>query len=305
MANEVELPQIVCEGASGGPRLLITGGVHGDEFEPMAAIRRLAGRVTSETLAGTLTLAPVVNEPAFRRGSRTADDGLDLARVCPGDPLGSATQRIAHKLSELIRDADYYIDLHTGGSALSVYPLAGYMLHPDQQVREQQRAMARFFNLPLVWGTDPTLDGRSLSVARDANIPAIYVEYQGGGGCDAAGVEAMVEGCLNVMGYLEMLDRSPPPSRLVYDVQETHPESGFLQQSLPAPCSGFFETAVSLGDFVEEGQPIGWVVDATGRQRVAVPADKKGLVICLRTLPAVAVNDSLGYIIEIAEKTHE
>ena len=28
--------------ASAGPHLLITGGVHGDEFEPMAAIRRTA-----------------------------------------------------------------------------------------------------------------------------------------------------------------------------------------------------------------------------------------------------------------------
>ncbi|MCH8241205.1 MAG: succinylglutamate desuccinylase/aspartoacylase family protein [Planctomycetes bacterium] len=29
------------EGQTTGPHLLITGGVHGDEFEPMAAIRRL------------------------------------------------------------------------------------------------------------------------------------------------------------------------------------------------------------------------------------------------------------------------
>ena len=49
------------------PHLLITGGVHGDEFEPIAAIRRLidlfdgdSARV--ESLDGRLTLVPIVNE---------------------------------------------------------------------------------------------------------------------------------------------------------------------------------------------------------------------------------------------------
>ena len=85
-------------GQEPGPHLLITGGVHGDEFEPMAAVRLLIRRVCPESLRGRLTLVPVVNEPAFRRGQRTAEDGLDLARTCPGRPDGSVTERIAHAL---------------------------------------------------------------------------------------------------------------------------------------------------------------------------------------------------------------
>lgn len=304
MANVVELKRIVCKGASRGPRLLVTGGVHGDEFEPMVAIRRLAGLVSKEALAGTVTMVPVVNEAAFQRGSRTAEDGLDLARVCPGDPQGSTTQRIANKMSRLICDSDFYIDLHTGGTKLSVYPLAGYTVHPDRKVRERQHDMARAFNLPLVWGTDPTLDGRSLSVARDANIPAIYVEYHGAAVCDSSGVHAMVNGCLNVMASLAMLDRPLPTSRVVFDVEDTSPGSGFLQRSHPAPLSGFFEQAVSLGDYVERGQPIGWVVDPLGRQRVVIPAETTGMVICLRTFSAVEENDCLGTLIETGKKTN-
>src|ERR1700730_13762254 len=93
-----------------GPHLLITGGVHGDEFEPMAAIRRLSGQLRPEELRGRVTLVPVVNEPAFRLGRRTAEDGLDLARTCPGRQDGSVTEQIAFALSELIGTADYYID---------------------------------------------------------------------------------------------------------------------------------------------------------------------------------------------------
>lgn len=83
----------------------------------MMAVRRLGEELDPGTLRGEVTLVPVVNEPAFHRGTRTADDGLDLARTCPGRPDGSETERVAHALSELIRSHDHFIDLHTGGTA--------------------------------------------------------------------------------------------------------------------------------------------------------------------------------------------
>src|SRR5689334_6644516 len=126
----------VMEGSQGGPHLLITGGVHGDEFEPPLAIHHLAQRPELASLHGRLTLVPVVNEAAFARANRVADDGLDLARTCPGRPDGSVTEQAAFALAELIRAADFYVDLHTGGTALSVWPLVGYMLHPRGNVFE-------------------------------------------------------------------------------------------------------------------------------------------------------------------------
>ena len=47
------------------------------------------------------------------------DDQLDLARTCPGRSDGSVTEQTAWALSESIRSADFYIDLHTGGTELS------------------------------------------------------------------------------------------------------------------------------------------------------------------------------------------
>ena len=42
-------------------------------------------------------------------------------------------------MSRLIRSADYYIDLHTGGALFDISPLAGYVLHADQTVLDRQR----------------------------------------------------------------------------------------------------------------------------------------------------------------------
>ena len=37
----MKLPQRILHGDHDGPALLVTGGVHGDEFEPMETARRL------------------------------------------------------------------------------------------------------------------------------------------------------------------------------------------------------------------------------------------------------------------------
>lgn len=296
----MQLQQRIIKGQHAGPHLLITGGVHGDEFEPMVAIRRLMTRPELRQLHGTLTLVPVVNEAALARGSRVAEDGLDLARTCPGRADGSITERTAHALSALIREADYYIDLHTGGTALSVWPLAGYMLHPNAEVLERQRVMARAFNLPLIWGTDPNLDGRSLSVARDANVPAIYAEYEGGGRVNSAGIEAYVGGCLNVMAALGMLDRPPHVSRVELAIEDPRPSSGHMQRCYPAPAAGCFESAVELGQAIQAGDPLGCVVDPLGQERHEVRSTQTGRIIVLRTLAAVHQGDSLAVILETA-----
>lgn len=285
-------------GDSPGPRLLITGGVHGDEFEAMAAIRQLARQVDRQALRGSVTLVPVVNEAAFLRGQRTADDHLDLARTCPGRADGTVTERTAHALSELIQAADYYIDLHSGGTIMSVWPLAGYTLHPDPDMLAVQRRMARAFNLPVVWGTDPSLPGRSLSVARDARVPAIYAEYLGSGLCSDAGVAAYVQGCQNVMVELNMLDGTRPASQVRHAVEDRRESSGHMQVCHPAPQAGFFEPAVSLGDRIETGQLLGTVSDVLGDEVAEVRASFSGLVLALRTFSRVMSGDSLGVVLE-------
>ena len=267
----------------------------------MLAIRKLDSELNRRgLLSGQVTLIPVVNAGAFRLGRRTGEDGLDLARTCPGRPDGTMTERLAHDLTtNYIHNADYYIDLHTGGLRLQVHPLCGYMLHPYPAVLERQRRMARAFGLPIVWGTDPTLEGRTLSVARDANIPAIYAEYLGGGGCDPHGVDAYVRGCLNVLIDLGIIHGAPDPSvspPLV--IEDTRPNSGYLQIQNPAPMDGFFECAVKLGQRVRCGDRLGNVSDALGAKRSLLTADRDGIVLVARSFASVETGDSVAVILE-------
>ena len=279
-----------------GPHLLITDGVHGDEFESISAIHRIQTWIQDEIVHGVVTLVPVVNEAAFLRGHRTADDGLDLARTCPGNIDGSVTEQTAHELSELICSADYYIDLHTGGTRISVAPLAGYVLHPNMEVLEPTRQMARAFNLPIIWGTDWRLEGRSLSIARDANVPAIYCEYLGGAQCSIDGINAYENGCKNVMGWLDMIAHSQPDTLIEHFVEDPRPGAGHLQINNPAPFDGVFIASVSLGDSISAGEIYGTLTTMDGTKSVELIAETSGIVILLHTFPGVNTSDPLCVI---------
>ena len=158
-----------------GPEILITAGVHGDEFEPILASLELIKQLPLLLRKGVVTVVPVVNVTAYDQGIRYGEDGLDLARICPGTQEGTASERNAFQVTELIKNADYLVDMHTGGMAHYILPMSGFMLHPSEDVLAIQREMAFACNFPVVWGTDYAPNGRSLSIARDLNIQAIYL----------------------------------------------------------------------------------------------------------------------------------
>src|SRR5262249_37343747 len=125
--SPVGLPVLIIRGAAPGKKVLITAGVHGDEFEGMAALWQLYEALDPRGSAGSLVAVPVATPPAFEGALRTTpDDRQDMARVFPGDPAGTVTEQLAHALAHrLIRHADFYCDLHSAGQYYAMPPLAG------------------------------------------------------------------------------------------------------------------------------------------------------------------------------------
>ncbi|SHM53634.1 hypothetical protein SAMN04488057_10261 [Cyclobacterium lianum] len=289
-------PIITIRSSKPGPEGLIIAGVHGDEYEPILAVRQLIVELRDKIGKGSLTLVPVVNKGAFLAGARLGLDGLDLARTCPGKKGGSITEKVAHEISKLIRKADFLIDMHTGGNLFEISPLAGYMLHPNSEVLETQRGMAEAFNLPIIWGTSPLLEGRTLSVARDENVPAIYTEYLGGG-FHPKGTEDLVAGCKNVLAYFGMLPFVRRDSKVTLKIEDNQPGSGHLQEMYPAPEEGIFEAAVALGQLVRQNELLGYICDYSNEKKIEVFARQEGKVFLIRAVPMTKKGDALAGIL--------
>ncbi len=297
-----------------GPRLLITAGIHGDEYLPMLAVKELIDRFDSnaafrENLRGSVTLIPIANQAAYERGNRCGADNIDLARVFPGAPNGNPTEQLACSLSDEIRKSNFFVDLHTGGTELCVFPLAGYTLHRDRSILDQQRQLAIAFGLPFVWGTSADLQGRSLSLARDCGVPAIYVEYLGayrelaealsGAAQSRTPDHPLVAGCLNIMRHLGMLSEIAEPLPVACDVvEDERPGAGHMQVAHPAPATGFFVPLVELGQSVAEGELLAEIVNATSRSKHQVLSQQSGRVVVIRDYPRINQGDAVAVVAE-------
>ncbi len=104
-----------------GPRLLVTGAVHGNETCGTLAIRRVLAELESGALVlrrGSLTLVPVCNPLAFQRGQRAGDRNLNRALLPKPQPQDNE-DRLANWLCPLLAAHDGLLDLHsfhTGGA---------------------------------------------------------------------------------------------------------------------------------------------------------------------------------------------
>ena len=155
--STVRLPLLVAAGRSPRPRLVITAGIHGDEYEGPRAITDLLGTLDPAALEGTVVAVPVANPPAFAAGTRTSPlDGLNLARIFPGDPDGTISQRIAYTLVErIVRGADLLVDLHSGGVRYHfAQTRPATTSRPDASPLARRAAIA--MSLPYLWAIPAT-----------------------------------------------------------------------------------------------------------------------------------------------------
>jgi predicted deacylase len=290
----VELHRV--RGGSDGPVLTVLGGVHGDELEGVAAARMLLAELDPAALAGELRVVPVVNPPAFAARTRTSPlDGANLARIFPGDPAGSVSERIAHAIAtRTIRDADLLVDLHSAGRDYAMPWFAGYVATGAPGEAEAARA----FGAPLVWEHDSINPGRTISTAAEHGVPAVYVEGGGGGALLREEVAGNVAGTRAVMALLGMLDEEPPHAHAPHVLRGG---AGNVDASLSCAAAGWCSTAVFAGDVVERGELIAEVIGEDGRiaERVVAPVD--GTIMLLRRRAEVAAGDAIAMLGPVPE----
>lgn len=119
----VDFPVFVARGATPGPTLCVSSGIHGDEVNSVEIARRVFAGVEPSALAGTLVVLPSINTLGFRTRQRNMVDRRDLNRAFPGSANGSAASIVAHTVFEgVVLGCSYLIDLHTGSNLRTNVP---------------------------------------------------------------------------------------------------------------------------------------------------------------------------------------
>lgn len=301
MSTTCELPTINrIQGRDPGPTLAVLGGVHGNEYGGVLSARRLGKLLRTLAFRGTVKIAAPAHPAAWRYDQRVCpEDGLNLARVFPGDPGGRPTERVAaHLTAELIVGADLVIDLHTAGAYADMPLLAGF--HADgTSLAERAAGAARAFAARVTWEHPELPPGRSLSAAEELDAPAIYVESAGCGRTRVEQMRGYLDGLHRVLEHLGMVEHAPASEAEPFVVRSPGDTDGGVHARagrVGAPADGLFVMAAAVADRVDEGDLLGELWDEHGDVVARITSPHEGVVMMLRTHTRVAKLDTLAIV---------
>lgn len=241
-----------------GPVVVVSGAVHGDEYEGPVVIAELIRQTRVEDVQGQLILLPSFNAPAQRAGRRTSPiDHLNLNRVFPGDDFGAPTQQIARYVTDhVFARANYYLDLHAGGRTLFIQPSA-HVVMADAMDPALARTNAR---LAEVFGVGITVQTSNMGDYRTApgytsmkGIPTLAAEMGMGGWVTGSSVQATRDATRRFLKHTGVLPRIATVPGMPTRWTRINGPSAYVF----APCDGYFERRFELGDPISVGQLAG------------------------------------------------
>jgi predicted deacylase len=294
--SATNLPVAVINGARPGPVLALVAGSHGTEYTSIVALTRLIGRLDPRTLSGTVIVAPLLNVASFTQMTVHVNpiDGKGMNGQYPGDPAGSQTQRaLALVAEQVVKPADVVIDLHGGDLDEDLRPYS-YWFRGGQAAQDSaSRALVLAFGLDHIVVRDfdladaasrRNLGGYAMSLGKTV----LVAEAGRSGLVLPEDLELLIEGTLNVMGTLKMIDRPVRPvERPVWLDASTR---------LAADSAGMFFATVGRGTYVAEGMKLGYTTDYLGRVTGEVRSPAAGVVTFIRGVPSMWKGATLATI---------
>ena len=298
--NSLGIPMIIVHGTRPGPVLYLNAGTHGDEPEGAFAIFDTAAELDPNQLSGTLVGIPVLNVPAVTAkasvdvsGTReTPLDWKNMARIFPGKPDGTMTERIAYTVCEkILRKVDVAIDCHSGGTRGTSHWITGYA-GVEGELSQKSLEIAELFPLKTLWRVSPW--AKFASCCTDKGVTVCVVETTGEGRADDDSVAVLISGFRNVMKHLGMIEgqlEPVPQDRKCID-SETY---------LYANHTGYLRAQVETGQLIQEGARLGVVQDFYGNTKQEVHSPLDGIVTGIRTKPMVWAGEPVFLVANFIE----
>jgi predicted deacylase len=282
-----------------GPTLVLTAGVHGDEYEGPVALSELARELDVADIEGRVIIMPMVNGPACRAGERrTPIDGLNLNRAFPGKADGSFTSRLAHFIeTELYSRADYAADFHGGGAILHFLPTTLFVVTGDAAADQRRLDLAQGFGARYTMlfgaktmGVEASIDAAMLR----QDVTGISGEFGGSAEISADALVLCREGLRRLLAHVGIM-KSPARLEIIQpELIDVRPDECYVI----ADSAGVFEPLVRLGDVVRAGAPIARMHQPERSQEPSrfIHARSDGLVVARRALAKSSPGDWLFII---------
>lgn len=210
--SEAALHLVELIGEEAGPLIGITCAVHGNEYSGPQTALELFRKLKTMRLKGRVLILPVANVPAFVENKRfTPLDYQNLNREFPGNPNGTYTQQLAAAISkEVLNVVDIHFDLHSGGDLC----LVDYAAQFPGDLGLSRLFGSKVIYKPVADKQGTNFKGMTFSVSCETRgIPTVGIELGGGTIDQKPFVERFVEGVMNMMRALGVIEGEVTPQR--------------------------------------------------------------------------------------------
>lgn len=272
--GEFQLPVTILHGEKSGKTVLITAGIHAEEYVGIQSALELSEMLKVQKIAGTVVIVKVVNRKAFelRSGSDSHEDGKNLNRVFPGNRKGTWSERLAYAIEkELLSIADYYIDLHSGDSYEQLTPYVYYAGAAAKEVVEQSREMAQQADVPYMVGSNVAMGG-CYNYAASLGIPSVLIERGEMGGWTKEESHSTRRDVRNILCHLGIY-QGEKDYRNYYPLEvKDMCYQAANEQGLWYPCK-------KPGDMIQQGDMLGVIKDYEGKILEVCKAEYGGVIL--------------------------
>lgn len=290
---DFEIPYHDIGDPSRPPKLALVAGVHGNELNGVFVLSRLAsflkrvaaGEAQGQELCDRVLVVPAVNVLGVNtRNRRWPFDGTDINRMFPGYDAGETTQRIAHAVMEVTRQAYYRVDIHTSNLDFEELPQVRlYAATPAE------RTSAILFGLPAVVE-------RPLNAIVSSTLAISWRAHEGENFVIQAGLAGVLQThhCERLFRALVTFLHRTGIVRGTHLSEEEDVHYFGVDQSLPviSATAGLFVSRLEVGRWVRAGEVLGQVFGGfEGDLLAEIHAPLSGLLSGLRRQPMLYEGD--------------
>jgi len=292
----LSIPVAVIHGAKPGPVLALVAGSHGTEYASIIALEKLITQLNPADISGTVIIVPLINIPSFEQKVPHLNpvDKKSMNRFYPGKIDGTQTERASYLITKhVVEQCDHLIDLHGGDTDESLRPYSYWTKTGNEKQDQISREMVLAFGLDhIIISTerpkDPQASRYLENTATTRGNPSITAEAGHAGTVEPDDVNALIEGCVNVMRYLKML---PGAATMVQ-----HPVWVEKISTVASEQTGIFYPLVKRGTYVEQGMKIGYVTDYFGNVSFEARTPVAGIVLYICAVPSMTKGATIANI---------
>lgn len=290
-SSGIDLPVFLVSGRGDGPTLTVTAGSKPCVYAGIEACIRISRTVDPDSLNGNLITCPVLDIPSFN--TITPDVcAIDLKPI-PRElsDVGSMSTILGKARRQMISMSDYALDLHGGDlyeNLIEGIVISGWT--GDAKYDEKVIQLVEWFR-PRAWQRRP--------IKTPKTVPSILIESGGGGKLQENQISFHVDGVLNVMRGLGMIDgETEPPVApdFIYGIGQRY--------ELRAERGGIYYSKVQAGEHLNKGQVIGTIGNLFGENIQTIFSPVTGRIIAYwDEKKVVNTGDIIGVVYSSDEET--